>query len=188
MRNLVVPFALLFALACKGGPSDAVDASNVVPSGDAGTSLGDGGNGGSAGDAGLLDAGPAPTPDANTAFEPVDCRGDDECTGDLRCSTEVPGGVCAGCSEDEQCGDGLRCRFGTCERLCEDDSDCSPGRSCTFGGRCGQLSCNQNNPCPAPYECVGNFNRRCERPACNDNGSCAEGFVCNTSEQLCMEP
>ncbi len=187
MLRFVISLALL-ATACRGGSSDAVDASNVVPNGDGGEAALDGGGDGSDGGNAQIDAGLPPEPDANTAFEPVDCRGDEDCGGDLSCSAAAPGGVCSGCSGDEQCGEGMRCRFGTCERLCEDDSDCSPGRSCTFGGRCGQRSCSQVNPCPEPYECVGTFNRRCERPACGDDGSCAEGFVCDTSEQLCMEP
>jgi hypothetical protein len=188
MSRLLFALALVLSTACQGGSSDALDAGDVLPTEDANGGGDDGGTITDAGDAPSISDAAVVPPDANTAYEPVDCRGDDDCTGAMTCAIEVPGGVCTGCSEDAECGDGLRCRFGTCSRQCEDDTDCSPGRECNFPGRCGQRSCNGNNPCPAPFECVGSFNGRCERPACATDGSCPEGFSCLVSEQLCMEP
>lgn len=125
------------------------------------------------------------TADANpsSALGPVQCRVSADCGSGLTCATEVPGGVCNGCSVS--CPSGTTCDGGTCRRDCRHNGDCNIGMYCTQGSRqCAARTCGASSACPSPYLC--DLSRaRCERPSCV-NGNCPSPLVCVNA--MCVEP
>jgi hypothetical protein len=67
----------------------------------------------------------------------IECRADDECTGELTCSTA--GSCVQTCDASCECAEGLSCgEGGICEELdiptsCTDDCECPSGQSCLEG-------------------------------------------------------
>lgn len=137
-------------------------------------------------DAAELDAAPpdaAPMVDATPdAAPPLD-------------ATPLPEGLCAACSEDDDCaalGDGAACtglipdaRY--CAPACQGDGPgaCPPGFGCVFGlcqpagGRCDSCA---TMGCPADQRCNG-ITGLCEPRAgrcagCQGDGDCQQGLLC----------
>lgn len=119
---------------------------------------------------------------------PVDCRVTLDCLGPTNCRIADPGGTCAGCQNQGECGTVYSCGgAATCERICGGDSDCNIGKTCSLEGRCTPRICGDSELCPLPYEC-NMESSRCERPHCDTTASsiCPAGFSCG-SASFCIE-
>lgn len=103
------------------------------------------------------------------------CVRDSDCpTGN--CDEERPGGVCRGCTTDQDCPGASVCVSGSCAHECVRDEECGAGRECR-GGHCFQATCPLNdNPCDG-HRCDA-FNN-CVRWTCDS--SCPPGFMCENS-------
>jgi hypothetical protein len=88
------------------------------------------------------------------------CRSNQDCKTTEACLFIRPqaqtGGVCMSkCSQDQDCGLGLRCLGGVCSFRCEQDTHCSNGGKC-ISGECKQsvgLSCHSNADCGEGQRC-----------------------------------
>ena len=109
------------------------------------------------------------------------CLTDGDCAPGLICSAGAPGGICVGCTLDDQCIDSVCSPFGSCARDCADDLDCPPGLSCAANGLCRILSCSES--CAVPlYGCSATS--QCERVACPAS-PCPADTTCQNG--FCME-
>lgn len=129
-----------------------------------------------------------------TALLAAGCPGPEypKCESDDQCKSNKDGksineyclfGQCQQCAKDSQCGDGMKCNKGRCDKTCSADGECGDGSICE-ASRCVKAQCKSNDACGTGATCDAG---RCKRATDGTNGTGGTGGTDGSDANLKCE-